>query len=116
MDKNKLCKAFVTMYEDLVNKPDKRLDPMEKHYVNAKDFVENYYPRLNDAVVEFIAMYMAHEENPSVMFYPAGKGISVRVMDNGKPRLIEFSEQGVIVKDSNIINIVSESNTPQRGE
>ena len=109
--KKKLANSLNVLYQDVVNK-NARADIDSPKYIEAKDFVETYYPRLNNSVIEFLAIYMCAHPKGTVGFYPA-KGATVDMLCQyaDTMRLVSYNEAGAIVKDETSANVPS-----QRGE
>ena len=109
--KEKLANALNVMYKDVVNK--KIVAQVDtKEYVEAKEFVEGYYPKLNTGVMEYLAMYMCVQPDGTIQFFPSEKStVELLCTYADKMRLIGYADNGVIVKDQ-----ITEKTSGQKGE
>ena len=97
--KNKLANSFNVMYQDVVNEH-KLAEVNTPEYIEAKDYVEAYYPKLNNSVMEYLAMYMCVQPNGRIEFIASREGaVGLLCRDADKFRRIVYSDNGVIVKD-----------------
>lgn len=107
----RLSESLNIMYKDVVNK--KQIAPINTiEYVEAKDFVDTYYPELNANVMEYLAMYMCVHPDGTAEFFPSNNNaVDLLCQYADQLRVVGYNEVGAIVKDDTSIR------TPiQRGE
>ena len=105
----KLADSLNIMYQDVVNKH--VMAPINtREYVEASEYVESFYPKLNDGVMEYLAAYMCVYPDGKIQFMPAKKsGVDLACRYDDKLKVVSYNEEGIIVKDE-------EAKIVQKGE
>ena len=105
----RLADSLNVMYQDVVNKH--IVAPINtKEYVEAEEFVQSYYPRLNECVMEYLAAYMCVYPDGKIQFIPGKKsGVDLACRHNDMLKVVGYNDDGVIVKDE-------EARIVQKGE
>ena len=95
----KLSDAFNVLYQDMVNKHVEP-DMNSPKYVDAKKYVEQDFPMLNQRILEYLSVYMVVHSTGKIEFYPS-KGTTVDLLCTyaDRVRLIRYDEKGDILKE-----------------
>ena len=98
----KLADSLNVMYQDVVNKH--IVAPTNtRAYIEAEDFVQTHYPKVNDGVLEFLAAYMCVCPDGTICFAPSDKNaVNLICSQKDRTRLIGYNDVGVIVRDEDI--------------
>lgn len=105
----RLADSLNVMYQDVVNK--QIVAPINtKEYIEASEFVQSYYPKLNEGVMEYLAAYMCVYPEGKIQFMPAKKScVDLACRHNDVLKVVSYNEEGVIVRDE-------EAKVSQKGE
>ena len=105
----RLADSLNVMYQDVVNKH--IAAPINtRSYAEAENFVQTYYPKLNDGVMEYLAAYMCVYPDGTICFAPADKNaVNLICSQNDSIKIVGYNDQGVIVRDE-------ETKFSQKGE
>lgn len=98
----KLADSLNAMYQGVVN--DHTVAPVNTiEYKEAADFVNTNYPKVNDAVLEYLATYMCVYPNGKIQFMPAKThAVDLSCRHDGLLKVVTYNEQGVIVRDEEV--------------
>ena len=105
----RLADSLNVMYQGVVN--DHIVAPINtKEYAEASEFVESFYSKLNESVMEYLAAYMCVYPEGKIQFMPAKKsGVELACRHNDYLKVVGYNDEGVIVKDE-------EARIVQKGE
>ncbi len=105
----KLADSLNVMYQDVVNKH--LVAPIKtREYAEAYEFIESHYPKLNDAVLEYLAAYMCVYPDGKIQFLPAKNlAVDLACRHDGMLKVVSYNDEGVIVRDE-------EAKVSQKGE
>ena len=92
--------ALNVVYQKVVN--DRDFDRAEDaKYLEAKTFIEIYFPRLNDSVLECLLVYMNAYKDGKIEFSQSENSLVDLICDyNSLKRIIGFEESGRIAYDT----------------
>lgn len=95
----KVANSLNVMYQDVVNKH--VVTPIKtREYVEASEFIETHYPKLNEGVVEYLAAYMCVYPEGKIQFLPAKNlAVDLACRHDGLLKVISYNDEGVIVRD-----------------
>ena len=105
----KLANALNTMYQGIVNK-NATVEINSREYVEASQFVDEYYPKLKEGVLEYLAAYMIVHPEGKIQFMPAKQNaVDLSCRHDDYLKVISYNDDGVIIKDE-------EAKVVQKGE
>ena len=113
----RLADSLNVMYQDVVNKH--VVAPINtRAYAEAENFVNTYYSKLNEGVMEYLAAYMCVYPDGTICFAPAEKNaVNLICSHNDKIKIVGYNDQGAIVLDEErVVNKTNESQATQKGE
>lgn len=106
----KISDSLNTMYQDIVNKK-VNPDVKEPKYIEAKNYIESNYPRLNNSVMEYLALYMCVYPSGKIEFYPAkGSAVNLLCTYADQLKLICYNGDGIMIREEISTNV-----QPQQG-
>lgn len=119
-ERKRISDHFNTVYGDVYNGVANDGWSKTVDYVESKTFLEEMYPNLNNAVLEFLLMNLCVNPNSKIFFCESNKNALGLICDyeNGSSRGLEFNVKGAIVKDYKLAKEKSEnaSTLKEKGE